>query len=47
MDANTWLWIGVIVLLIVCCGPMLFMRRHTGQTGRHRNNDDGRSSGRR
>ena len=28
MDSNTWLLILLAVVMIVCCGPMLFMGRH-------------------
>lgn len=28
MDTNTWLLILLAVVMIVCCGPMLFRGRH-------------------
>lgn len=27
MDSNLWLWVVLIVLLVFCFGPMLFMSR--------------------
>lgn len=47
MDTNTWLWIGLIVLLVLCCGPMLFMRRHADHSGHPRSDDRVGSSDRR
>lgn len=32
MDSNTWLIILLAVVMIVCCGPMLFMRKHRGNS---------------
>lgn len=48
MDANSWLLIGLVVLLVVCCVPMLFMRRrHANHSGDHRDDEKVQSAGRR
>lgn len=40
MDASSWQWIALIAFLIVCCVPMLFMRRHN-QRSNHKNKPHG------
>lgn len=43
MNANAWVWVALIAVVLLCCVPMLFMGRH-GKTSRdhsHRGKDSG------
>jgi len=47
MDANSWLWLALLVFLVFCCGSMLFMgRRERHSSAKHGRDDDRQSSDR-
>lgn len=45
MDAQNWLWIGLIVVLLLCCLPMLRMGRRGGWRGTTRANRPSKKPG--